>query len=72
MLDTEAWKRLLVYAWERSEGRSAEIYPALDGAGFDVVVRHTHKMSKEQLSDLADFVVAWGTEQGVIFSKEAA
>ena len=71
-LDVEGWKRLLVAAWERSEGRPPEIYPALDGHGFDIVVRHTSKMSKEQLSDLFDFVLAWGTEQGVKFTKEAA
>lgn len=67
-LDTEAWKRLLAYAWERSEGRSAEIYPAIDGHGFDVVVRHTSRMSKEQLSDLFDFVLAQGAEWGVKWS----
>ena len=72
MLDVEGWKRLLVAAWERSEGRPAEIYPALDGHGFDVVVRHTSRMSKEQLSELFDFVIAWGTEQGVIWTREAA
>lgn len=71
-LDKEAWKRLLVAAWERTEGRNAEIYPAIDGHGFDVVVRRTSKMSKEQLSELYDFVLAQGSEWGVKWSKEAA
>ena len=68
-IDVEAWKRLMTAAWERSEGRSAEIFPAIDGQGFDVVVRHTHRMSKEQLSELFDFVVAQGTQWGVKWSK---
>lgn len=72
MLDVEGWKRLLVAAWERTEGRPAELYPAIDGMGMDMVVRHTSRMSKEQLSSLFDFVVAWGTENGVKWTKEAA
>ena len=68
MLDVEGWKRLLVAAWERSEGRQAEIYPAIDGHGIDIVIRHTSKMSKEQLSSLMDFVIATGTQWGVKWS----
>ena len=71
-LDVEAWKRLLVAAWERTEGRAAEIFPAVDGKGFDVVYRHTSRMSKEQLSELWEFVTAQGSEWGVVWSKEAA
>lgn len=71
-LDIEAWKRLFTYAWERSEGRSVEIYPALDGHGMDIVVRHTHRMSKEQLSSLCEYVIAQGVEWGVRWSREAA
>ena len=41
-----AWKRLLVCAWERSNDRSADIYPALDGHGFDMVYRRTSRMHK--------------------------
>lgn len=71
-LDAEAWKRLFTYAWERSEGRNLEIYPSIDNHGFDVVVRHTHRMSKEQLSSLCEYVIAQGAEWGVVWSKEAA
>lgn len=69
MRDVETWKRLFVMAWERTEGRAAEMYPAIDGAGFDLITRHTHRMSKEQLSELFDFVVAQGSEWGVKWSK---
>lgn len=66
------WKPMLKFAFLRSEGVSAEMHPALDGKGMDVISPHTSRMSKEQLSEIFDFVVAWGTENGVKWTKEAA
>ena len=64
-LDVEAWKRLMVAAWERSEGRSLEIYPALDGKGMDFVWRQTSRLSKEQMSELTEFAIAFAVEHGI-------
>jgi len=64
-LDVEAWKRLMVAAWERSEGRSAEFYPALDGAGFDVVWTRTSRLNKNEMIELIEFATAWAIENGV-------
>lgn len=64
-LDVEAWKRLMVAAWERSEGRAAEIYPALDSSGFDVVYRHTSRMNQKELSELIEFATAWAIQHDV-------
>ena len=46
-LDIEAWKRLIVAAYERANKRPAEFYPAIDGAGFDIIYRRTSRMSKQ-------------------------
>lgn len=70
-LDIEAWKRLMVAAWERSEGRPAEFYPALDGNGFDVVYRRTSRMNKQEMIDLIEYATAWAVQNGIEL-KEAA
>ena len=64
-LDIEAWKRLIVAAWERAEGRQAEFYPAIDGVGFDVVYRRTSRMNKQEMIDLIEFATAWAVQNGV-------
>lgn len=63
--DTEDWKRLLTAAWCRTRNESAEMVPALDGRGFDVLYRRTSKLSRRECADLSEFIMAWGTEQGV-------
>lgn len=64
-LDIEAWKRLMVAAWERGHGRQAEFYPALDGAGFDVVYRRTSRMAQDEIRELILFAEAWAIDNGV-------
>ena len=70
-LDIEAWKRLIVAAWERAEGRQAEFYPAIDGVGFDVVYRRTSRMNKQEMISLIEYATAWAV-QNAINLKEAA
>lgn len=64
-LDIEAWKRLIVAAYERAHGRPAEFYPALDGAGFDVVYRRTSRMAQQEIRDVIDYAESWALENGV-------
>ncbi|WP_313251089.1 recombination protein NinB [Stenotrophomonas indicatrix] len=63
--DVETWKRLLVAAWMRAEGKSVEILPALDGHGVELIPVRTSKLGKRACADLIEFIYAWGTEQGV-------
>lgn len=70
-IDVEAWKRLMVAAWERSEGRSAEFYPAIDGSGFDVVYRRTSRMNKEEMSSLIEYVTAWAVQNEIKLPEAA-
>lgn len=70
-LDIEAWKRLIVAAWERAEKRPAEFYPAIDGAGFDVVYRRTSRMNKNEMIELIDFATAWAVDQGIKLQEAA-
>jgi len=65
-LDVEAWKRLMVAAWERSNKRAAEFYPAIDGSGFDVVYSRTSRMSKQELSELTEYAQFWAADNDVV------
>jgi len=58
-ISPEDWKRLLIAAWERTQGRAPRMLPALDGSGFDVVYRRSSRLSKEEMSDLIEFAQAF-------------
>ena len=68
-LDIETWKRLLVAAYEREKGRSAELYPAVDGHGMEVVYRRTSHMSQEEIRDVILYVEAWAIGEGVVLKE---
>ena len=57
--DVTFWKRLLTAAWCRATAQSAIVVPALDGAGVDIVYRHTSKLTKAECSELIEFIHAW-------------
>lgn len=67
-MDIEDWKRLLTAAWARAERQPVKLVPALDGQGFDVLYRRTSRMSRSDMSSLIEYVLAWGTDQGVQWS----
>ena len=61
----EVWKRLLVSSWCRANGASVEILPALDGHGVDIVPVRTSRLSKRDCAELIEYVLWFGTENGV-------
>jgi hypothetical protein len=68
-LDIEAWKRLLVAAYERAHGRPAEFYPAIDGQGFDVVYRRTSRMDQAEIREVILYVESWALENGIVLKE---
>ena len=66
--DVDTWKRLLTAAWLRARGESIEILPAIDGHGVDVVFRRTSNLTRAESAELADYVMAYGDEDGVQWS----
>jgi len=58
----EVWKRLLTAAWGRATGQRIEVLPALDGAGVDVVFRHTSDLTQSECRELLSFIEAWHAE----------
>lgn len=66
--DVETWKRLLTAAWLRARGESdADMLPALDGRGVDVIYRKTSKLNRAEFSELCEFVFAWAAQNGIEF-----
>ena len=67
-LDIETWKRLLVAAWARATGERVSMYPALDGHGIEVLYRKTSRLSKQECSELLEFVQSWAIDNDVRLS----
>jgi len=64
-LPVEDWKRLMTAAWCRANKESAQMMPALDGHGFDVIYRRTSKLTVTEMIDLIEFATWWAAENGV-------
>lgn len=72
-LDVEDWKRLMVAAFGRANGNPPTVLPSIDGHGIDMIFRRTHRMSKQEMSELIEFATAWALDQGIALSvMEAA
>ncbi len=63
LISAEDWKHI-VSAGLRHHQRVAA---GIDG-GFVILGQYTHKMSKAELSELTDLILAFGAEKGVRFS----
>ena len=62
----DAWKVLFLHAI----GREVQFLPALDGTTFIPFGQSSSDLSKAEMSDLMEFVSAWGAERGVVFHDE--
>lgn len=65
------WKRLLTAAWLRAKGEHAEMIPAIDGNGFDVIYEKTSELSVADCADLITYIHAFGAENAVKFREQA-
>lgn len=61
------WKALFMHAC----GREVQFLPSLDGTTFLPWGQSSSELSKREMSDLLEFMAAWGTEHGVEFSDIA-
>lgn len=67
-LSVPAWKQLVSAAYERTRDHHAEMYPSIDGHGVDVVYWHSHRRSKQDMSELIEFTTAWAVSNEVKLS----
>jgi hypothetical protein len=67
----DQWKVLFMHAC----GREVQFIPALDNSTFIPWGQSSSDLSKEEMSELIEFIHAWGAQHGVTFSdlhEEAA
>jgi hypothetical protein len=61
---TEQWKAIFMEAL----GHEQDILPRLNGDGFFATDTSTSKLSDQEMSDLIEFIFAWGAENSVVWS----
>ena len=61
---TEEWKLLFMHAW----GREVRFLPGLDNKSVVPIGQSSSDLSKEEMTDLIEFIFAWGAENGVVFN----
>ena len=67
--DSETWKRLLAHMWAKETGRQAgQLVASLDGKDIVQLGIQTRKFTKAEASEFTEFVMAWGTQNGVVFN----
>ena len=62
----DEWKALFMHAL----GRETRFIPALDGQGFLPLGQSSSELSKVEMTELIEFIIAWGAQNGVVFSDE--
>ncbi len=62
----EAWKILFMHAC----GREVRFLPGLDGKTFVPWGQSSSDLSKQEMTDLIEFIFSWGAEHGVSFNNE--
>jgi hypothetical protein len=70
-IDTEGWKRLLVDAWARTEGKTqGRVVPSLDGQSVVNLGIQTRGMRVKDMADLITFAEAWAVDNGIHLGDE--
>lgn len=59
----DQWKIIFMAAI----GREVQFIPSLDGKSFIPWGQSSSDLTKKEMSDLIEFMLAWGAEQGVVF-----
>lgn len=60
----DQWKVIFLHA----AGREVQFIPSLDGTTFIPWGQSSSDLSKEEMSELIEFLFAWGAENGVVWS----
>lgn len=59
----DQWKVIFMHAC----GREVQFIPSLDGSTFIPWGQSSRDLSKQEMSDLIEFMLSWGAENGVVF-----
>jgi len=61
----DQWKIIFMHAC----GREVQFIPSLDGSTFIPWGQSSSDLSKAEMSELIEFMFAWGAENGVVFHE---
>lgn len=64
----DQWKIIFMHAC----GREVQFLPSLDGSTFIPWGQSSSDLSKEEMTDLIEFMFSWGAEHGVTFHEPAS
>lgn len=64
----DQWKVLFMHAC----GREVQFVPSLDNSTFIPWGQSSSDLSKQEMTDLIEFIFAWGAENGVVFHEPQA
>lgn len=62
----DEWKAVLLHAF----GQEVKFLPSLDGLSFVPVGRQTSDLSKDEMSNFIEFIIAEGANRGVRFQDD--
>lgn len=65
--DAETWKAIMMHAW----GREVKFIPSADGDGVIPMLYRSSDLTKEEMSELMDFMAVWGAQNGIVFQDDA-
>lgn len=60
----DQWKAIFMHAC----GREVQFIPSLDGSTFLPWGQSSRDLSKTEMTDLIEFILSWGAQNGVVFS----
>lgn len=68
--NTEAWKTMFMHAYAEERGIEIKYLPALNRAGMVPCGRSSSDLSVTEMSELMDWISAWGAENGIQFHDQ--
>lgn len=63
--DPTEWKAMFLHAY----GREVRFLPGLDGKTFLPIEQSSSDLSKQEMTDLIEFILSWGAQNGVTFRE---
>ena len=68
--NTEQWKLMFLHAYAEERGIEIKYLPALNRAGMVPCGRSSSDLSVGEMSEVMDFIAAWGAENEITFHDQ--
>jgi hypothetical protein len=68
--NTEQWKLMFLHAYAEERGIEIKYLPRLQGVGMVPCGRSSSDLSVAEMSELMEYISAWGAENGIKFHDQ--